>query len=61
MAFEQLAKTGQTERPPNRQQPKWLGLGTGTVRNQLKRAMQKTGTKSQTQLTLAVVRGSGSV
>ena len=34
-----------------------LGLGTGTVRNQLKSAMQKTGTKSQAQLALVVVRG----
>ena len=34
-----------------------LGLETGTVRNQLKRAMQKTGTKSQAQLALVVVRG----
>lgn len=34
-----------------------LGVGTGTVRNQLKRAMRKTGTGSQAQLALVVVRG----
>jgi DNA-binding CsgD family transcriptional regulator len=34
-----------------------FGLETGMVRNQFKRAIQKTGTKSQAQLAVVVVRG----